>query len=135
MQKVSLATSVALATLGVQKGVGKHVPFVPPQNFPFIGFTGLFTGTFSILAAVWSKTSFALTLLRLMKGRMRVVLWVIIVSMNIAMDLNAVFLWVRCTPTAKTWQPQMEGTCWNPNVYPTYGVFAAGELNPPPPLL
>ena len=115
----------------MQKGVGKHVPFVPPQNFAFIGFTGNFVGTFSILAAVWSKTSFALTLLRLMKGRMRIVLWIIIVSMNILMDLNAIFLWVRCWPSAKTWSPQMEGSCWAPNVYPTYGLFAAGEFRAP----
>jgi hypothetical protein len=107
--------------------VGKHVYDVPPQNYAAIGLLGNFTGTTSILAAVWSKTSFAVTLLRLMKGKMLVVVWVIIITMNIAMDLNAIFLWVRCSPVALTWDPRGPGTCWAPQVYPTYGMFAAGR--------
>lgn len=117
-----------ISTYAVPLGVGKHVWDVPVQNMSLIGLLGNFTGTFSILAAVWSKTSFALTLLRLMSGKMRVVLWVIIITMNIAMNLNAIFLWIRCTPAAKTWNPMMDGTCWAPEVYPTYGMFAAGEF-------
>lgn len=124
--QVSLLVSVVLVTFSVRLGLGRHVYEVPPQNFASMGLIGNFTGTFSILAAVWSKTAFALTLLRLMKDWMRWVLYFIILSMNIAMDLNAIFLWVRCTPSAKTWNPRLEGTCWEPHVYPTYGMFAAG---------
>lgn len=120
--------SVILVTVSVGLGLGKHVWDVPVQNLSTMGLIGNFTGTFSILAAVWSKTAFALTLLRLMKDWMRYVLWFIIISMNIAMDLNAIFLWVRCTPSAKTWNVMLEGTCWDPQVYPTYGMFAAGKL-------
>jgi len=129
LQQLSLTGSVVLSTFAVTKGNGKHVWDVPPENFSLLGLTGNFTGTFSILAAVWSKTAFALTLLRLMTGKMKVVLWFIIVSMNIAMSLNAIFLWVRCTPAEKTWKPMVAGTCWAAQVYPIYGCFAAGEFD------
>lgn len=128
-----LLISIVLVTLSVPKGLGKHVSNVPPENMSRIGFMGNFTGTFSILAAVWSKTSFALTLLRLMSGRMRILLWVIIATINIFMGLNAIFMWARCSPPSKVWEPFGPGTCWGENVYPSYGMFAAGGC--PSPLL
>lgn len=123
-----LLTSIVLVTISITKGLGKHAYDVPPQNFAFLGLIGNFTGTFSILAATWSKTAFAITLLRLMPGRMRFFLWFIIATVNISMGLNAVFMWTRCTPVSKTWNPYVPGTCWEPHVYPIYGMFAAGEL-------
>ncbi|KAM7200881.1 hypothetical protein V8F20_005123 [Naviculisporaceae sp. PSN 640] len=123
---VMLLTSIVLVTISVTKGVGKHAYEVAPQNFPFLGLIGNITGTFSILAATWSKTAFAITLLRLMPGRMRFLLWFIIATVNISMGLNAVFMWTRCTPVSKTWNPYAPGTCWESHVYPTYGMFAAG---------
>lgn len=120
--------SVGLVTVEVRYGSGKHVWEVPVENFAFLGLTGNVVGTFSILAAVLSKTSFALTLIRLMKDGWRVLVWVIIATMNIAMLLNALFLWVRCSPVAKSWNPYMPGTCWREDVYPKYGMFAAGKL-------
>ncbi|KAM7187533.1 hypothetical protein V8F33_011180 [Rhypophila sp. PSN 637] len=121
-----LLTSVVLVTISITKGLGKHAYDVPPENFPFLGLIGNLTGTFSILAATWSKTAFAITLLRLMPGRMRFLLWFIIATVNIFMGLNAVFMWTRCSPVSKTWNPYAPGTCWEPHVYPTYGMFAAG---------
>ncbi len=41
-------------------------------------------GSFSLTAAIWSKTSFALTLLRLTHGWTKALVWYIIISMNIA---------------------------------------------------
>jgi hypothetical protein len=122
-----LVGSIILVTISVSLGLGKHSYLVPPQNFGTLGLIGNITGTFSILAATWSKTSFALTLLRLMQGRMQYVLWFIIVTINIFMGLNAVFMWVRCAPVQKTWNPFAYGTCWDPQVYPNYGMFAAGK--------
>ncbi|KAK1756523.1 hypothetical protein QBC47DRAFT_451980 [Echria macrotheca] len=123
---VMLVTSIGLVTFSVSKGLGKHVYAVSPANFPVLGVVGNLTGTFSILAATWSKSSFALTLLRLMQGRMRILLWFIIITINIFMSLNAVFMWIRCTPVEKTWNPFAPGTCWQEDIYPIYGMFAAG---------
>ncbi len=127
--QIMLLTSITLVTISVQHGVGKHVWEVNPAYFPLLGVVGNLTGTFSILAATWSKTSFGLTLLRLMGGsRVKYLVWFIVVTVNVLMGLNAVFLWVRCTPVEKTWNPFHEGTCWAKDVYPTYGMFAAGRF-------
>ena len=83
-------------------------------------------GSCTLTAAIWSKTSFALTLLRLTEGRMKWVLWFIIISMNIAMGLSALFNWVQCTPIQKTWIPLTPGKCWKPHVVPNYNMFSAG---------
>ncbi len=123
-----LLVSIVLVTMSVPHGLGKHVAHVPVESLSALGLMGNFTGTFSILAAVWSKTSFALTLLRLMSGRIRIMLWAIIATINISMGLNAVFMWTRCSPASKVWNPFVPGTCWEPHVYPAYGMFAAGEF-------
>jgi len=121
-----MVISIILVSLSVSKGLGKHVQDVPLENMSELGLMGNLTGTFSILAAVWSKTSFALTLLRLMPGRMGLLIWTIIASINIFMGLNALFMWIRCSPSSKTWNPFAPGTCWEPHVYTSYGMFAAG---------
>ena len=125
--QITLLISVVFGTLSVPLGLGKHVWTVDVANMARIGLYGNVTGTFSILAAVWSKTSFAFTLLRLMQGRLRVLLWAIIITINVAMFLNALFLWLRCIPVPKTWNPMLPGTCWAPEVYPIFGMCAAGE--------
>jgi hypothetical protein len=107
-------------------GMGKHVWDVPPQNFAKIGLISNISGTASIVASIWSKCSFALTLLRIMPKGYRWLLWFIIITVNITMGLNATFLWARCSPPEKTWNIYIEGTCWAPHVYTTYGMFAAG---------
>ncbi len=54
--------------------------------------------------------------------------WYIIVSMNIAMGLSALFVWVQCIPVTKSWNPFADGTCWPPYVLVYYDIFSAGEL-------
>jgi len=83
-------------------------------------------GTFSVTAAIWSKTSFAVTLLRLTNGWTKGLVWFIIISMNIAMGLSALFIWVQCTPVEKAWKPFMVGAkCWAPTTLVYYNVFSA----------
>ena len=83
-------------------------------------------GTLSLTAAVWSKTSFAITLLRLTEGWAKTTVWFIIISMNIAMGLSALFIWVQCTPVERSWNPFINGTCWPPYVIVNYDIFSAG---------
>jgi hypothetical protein len=100
---------------------------VPVENFADMGLRGNVIGTLSILAAAWAKTSFAFTLLRLMNGKLKAMIWAIIITVNLFMGLNALFIWVRCSPVKKSWVVQMPGTCWRSDIYPAYGMFAAGK--------
>ena len=132
--QLSLTVSCIFCSLSVSHGLGKHVETVAPEHVQVVGFTWQWTGTFAILAATLSKTSFAVTLLRVLDGSsLRMLLWFIIVTMNIAMSLNAIFGWVRCTPVERTWNPNTPGTCWTPGIYAQYGMFAGGKPSSPPP--
>ncbi|KAK3504453.1 hypothetical protein B0T13DRAFT_3845 [Neurospora crassa] len=122
-----LKTSIFIVTIATSKGLGEHVQAIPEDNLPAIGLLGNFIGTLSILASVWSKTSFALTLLRLLSGRWtKDLLWLGVATIHVFLIVNALFMWIRCSPAAKTWDAYMEGTCWDNQVYPQYAMFAAG---------
>lgn len=83
-------------------------------------------GTCSITAAVWSKTSFGLTLLKITRGWTRKLAWFCIISMNIAMGLSALFHWIQCTPVQKTWDLSVQGgSCWPMAVLVYYDIFSA----------
>ncbi|EFQ35342.1 hypothetical protein CGRA01v4_13362 [Colletotrichum graminicola] len=122
-----LLISVALTTYIISLGFGKHIYVVPPMNLPMISLTGNIITTTSITAAVWSKTSFAMTLLRIKEqGWTRYVIWAAIISMNVLMGLNALASWVQCTPIEKFWMRQTPGSCWDPRVATYYDIFASG---------
>ncbi len=109
----------------VALGFGKYPQFINPMNFPLMGLEANFGQSIGILAVVWSKTSFAITLLRLTKGRTKWIIWYIIISMNLIMILLSIFTWTQCTPVAKTWNKMLPGTCWNQNVVNGYNVFTS----------
>ena len=111
----------------VQLGFGKDINEVDPAIIPKIGLTGTIYGIFAVLSASWSKTSFALTLIRLVDGWMKWFLWFLIVSMNIIMNLVIVFSFIKCTPVEKGWQASVPGSCWNPLVATYYNIFAGGK--------
>lgn len=126
-QQLVLKTSAFIISIAISKGLGKHVQAIPEENLPAIGLIGNFIGTLSILASVWSKTSFAITLLRLLSGRWtKDLLWLGVATIHVFLIINILFMWIRCSPAAKTWDAYMEGTCWDNQVYPQYAMFAAG---------
>lgn len=129
--QVALFASVLMTTITVPLGLGKHAADVPPYNLGEIGLRGNINGTFSVLAAAWSKTSFALTLLRLMgtKKWTSRFLWFAIATMNVFLLGNALFQWIKCWPISKTWDVMEAGTCWPAGVQTRYGMFAAGNYH------
>jgi hypothetical protein len=111
-------------------GFGRYPCDINPANFPKILFEGSGLGaSFGILAIVWSKTSFAFTILRISKDKLRYFVIALTIVMNIAMTLQFLFIWVRCMPIEKAWKLTMqEGKCWDMKKIDYYGVFA-GSLS------
>lgn len=109
---------------------GHHVTDIVPQsNLPTIGLLANLAASLAILAAVWSKTSFGMTLLRITGKKTKLAVWFIIISMNLAMTINVVTTWVQCYPVQKGWDREgVEGRCWDARVNAYYGIFAAGEF-------
>jgi len=126
--QVCITAESGLLTWATTLGYGLHI-----WDWPFDMDNGIrmllainAAGSLSLTAAVWSKTSFALTMIRLVKGPLKATIWCIIISMNIAMGLSALFNWIQCTPIEKGWNPFLPGTCWPPTVIVNYNIFSAG---------
>lgn len=100
---------------------------MPVENKPLLGLLDEVTATLTILAAAWSKTAFAITLLRITTGWAKTSVWLVIVTMNISMLLSVVLGWAQCSPPAKLWEPELPGTCLPPEVRTDYNIFSGGE--------
>lgn len=107
-------------------GFGKHFLDINPEVLPKMGLLGIIGGVFAIFAAIYSKTAFAITLMRISERKTRILLWFIIVSVNIALGGVALIPWLQCRPVDKNWNVLAPGKCWNPKIYSTYGIVAAG---------
>lgn len=115
---------VVCVGVSVSLGFGKHVAAIEPKRLPTIQILGNVSSSASILAAVWGKTSFGITLLRIAEGGKKLVIWLVIVSMNLLMISNALLAWIQCDPVSKNWNPEEPGTCWDPRAIIVYGVVA-----------
>ncbi|ORY70321.1 uncharacterized protein BCR38DRAFT_332542 [Pseudomassariella vexata] len=126
-----LAAFAATNSYAVSVGFGKHIDKVPTENFVLLMMLSCISSIFSLLGAAWSKTSFALTLLRLTSGTMEYVvstkylIWGVIISLNLTLTFNTILPFIQCKPIARAWNPYIEGTCWERTVVVDYGVFAA----------
>ncbi|KAJ5484827.1 hypothetical protein N7539_004815 [Penicillium diatomitis] len=119
----------AMITQSVKLGVvGKHVNSIPAREaipealkLVYISFVII------IIGCVLSKTSFALTLLRIItKTWMKVLLWYIIISMNAIMWLCAICYLIQCSPTAALWDIRLMKTanCWPTIVFEAIALAA-----------
>ena len=144
-------------TVAIHFGFGRRNADIPPGNFPALLLALSFVGSFMIIGAAWSKTSFAISLLRIssssssaaytstasgqdlssIQGKshrwMRALIWFIIVSVNLVLGVSVLFTWIRCWPLQKMWISALEGTCWNRWITLHYNMFTAGTTLKPKP--
>lgn len=121
---------VICASVSIALGFGKHVFAIDAQQLPVIQILGNVSASAAIFAAVWSKTSFGITLLRIAEGKlMRSAIWCIIVSMNLLMSVHAVMPWIQCDPVSKTWNRDEPGSCWDPRINIVYGMVAGCKFH------
>ncbi|PIG84461.1 hypothetical protein AARAC_002301 [Aspergillus arachidicola] len=126
---VLLLIYTALTTRGVQMGViGKHVgdiddPSKTPEALKLI-YIGMII---CIISCVLSKTSFAITLLRIVtRTWQKAILWFIIISMNVIMWLCAICYLLQCKPAAALWNSELMPTadCWPTYIFQTIALTA-----------
>ncbi|KAI8294148.1 hypothetical protein K4K59_005299 [Colletotrichum sp. SAR11_240] len=125
--KLAYITFGVFISIDVSYDFGKHNWDITPGNWSWLLLHANLSGSFSIIAACWSKTSFALTLLRIANERwMKYLIWFIMISVNIALGLNVLFTWIQCTPVEKTWRTaSTPGTCWDKSIPMNYNTFTA----------
>jgi hypothetical protein len=114
-------------TFAITYGFGKHSYDIEPQNYPAMLLVSSFAGTFMIIGAAWSKTAFAVTLLRISSGWQKGLVWFIIISVNAILGASGAITWVRCWPIEKTWMMDIKGECWDYSINVYYNIFTAGK--------
>jgi hypothetical protein len=124
--QVCIIIESSILTYTASLGYGLHIWDFDMHNINTLLLPTNVAGTFSVTAAVWSKTSFGLTLLQITDGWYRKLTWFCIISMNVAMTVSALFPWISCMPVHKTWDMTVHGTCWDPKVVVYYNLFASG---------
>ncbi|KAL7624538.1 hypothetical protein AAE478_006105 [Parahypoxylon ruwenzoriense] len=90
-----------------------------------VGLLSTIMGTLFFVAAIWSKTSFAITLTRIAGPKLKIALCAVMVSMNVITCVSVILRWLQCRPTRKIWDSQLEGTCWNRNLILGVTIFSA----------
>lgn len=110
----------------VRFGLGRRRALITPNNL-VQALKLLYVGRFfGIIALAISKTSFAVTLLHLARGKwQRIVVWFIIISLNIVMWTCGFSLFFQCWPVSKAWDLNAPGTCWDSQIQVNISIGAS----------
>ncbi|KAF4636603.1 hypothetical protein G7Y89_g1493 [Cudoniella acicularis] len=119
--------TVAVETMIVHYGLGKHMYYVPPQNgVPFLKWVFILQ-SFTFFTLAFAKASIAILIMRLMgvEGRwLKRLLWVNIVFFFICAILSTVFDLVSCTPIQAQWDHTIQDAkCWPLSVNADWAIF------------
>ncbi|KAL5340223.1 hypothetical protein BJX70DRAFT_361843 [Aspergillus crustosus] len=119
------STNTALATTSAHYGSGQHAADLSEyQRVQSTKFNWLSQG-FHVMSTNWGKVSVALFLLRIIdkvKHHRPVVLGGI-VFLTIVNSVCVFTIYGQCSPTARLWDADVEGTCWEPSVQKNYAFF------------
>jgi hypothetical protein len=124
-----LATCCVVTFLVAVCDYGKHTWDFRPRNIDEFALFAQIRATLVITATVWTKTAFAVTLLRFTNGWIKKFIWIIIFSMNLAMAVSASMTWLRCRPLPRAWTPSLAGTCDDLRILTGYNMFSGGKLS------
>ncbi|KAI7774040.1 integral membrane protein [Diaporthe eres] len=123
---IMLLADVIVTTVAVDAGLGKHINSVTGDTLIRTMLLSAVAQTLSILGAAWSKTSFAVTLLRLtVVSHVRYLVWFIIISLNIFLTFTAFLPLFQCTPVGRSFDPSVEGKCWDRTLVLVLTMFGA----------
>ena len=126
---VALIYSIALQTVAVGYGLGIPYGDLSDEAISQLGLYSMAAGFGSILATCWSKTSFAMTLLRISDGRMRRFVRFIIITVNLVLGSNGLILWIQCWPVKKTWHFHLPGSCFQAELGRNYNTAVTSRCN------
>lgn len=120
-----LVISCVLQTVDTTLGFGRQLEESDP-NKDTTRLISTIAGFFLILAAAWSKTSFAVTLLRISDGWPKRLVIFVLVTTNVAIALSGVLQWAHCWPLRKIWEQSIDGTCLPLEVTNGFNIFVTG---------
>lgn len=129
-QQIFLVAYTGLVVSATKHGLGRHLKTISHADqveaHRLLGTADFFV----IISIAISKSSFAVTLLRLTFHTWhKALIWTIIITVNLLMWTTAIFIFTSCTPLGRVWDPTVPGTCWNSRRLLDYNVFSGGEYS------
>ncbi|KAI0387453.1 hypothetical protein F5Y04DRAFT_274306 [Hypomontagnella monticulosa] len=121
-----LLAGCCIVSVNIAHGFGKLDKDINPANLNSIGLLSTIMGTLYTMSSAWSKTSFAISLLRIATPRLKILVWFLMVSMNIFMHAGTIINWITCHPVQKLWDHYAKGSCWPKEVVLPFGIFFSG---------
>lgn len=122
-----LATDASLNEFIIKSRFGRPGFPITIDNISVLAIIGLASITCSFVGQVWSKTAFAISLLRMCDGWKKAFVWFSIISMNVLFTFSALSFWIGCVPLEKRWKPFSEGTCYDLKWVVSFGIFVSGK--------
>ncbi|KAK3377228.1 hypothetical protein B0T24DRAFT_511729, partial [Lasiosphaeria ovina] len=122
---IFLVAYTGLVVSATKHGLGRHLKTISHADqveaHRLLGTADFFV----IISIAISKSSFAVTLLRLTFHTWhKALIWTIIITVNLLMWTTAIFIFTSCTPLGRVWDPTVPGTCWNSRRLLDYNVFS-----------
>ncbi|KAK7943494.1 uncharacterized protein PG986_012607 [Apiospora aurea] len=117
-----------LISINISHGFGKHaseLKLTYPQVVQ-MSLRGAINGSLLILGAAWSKSSFAVTLLRMTKGGLKWSMITIMATMNAFLIASIFINYFSCNPPSKTIDPMTPGVCSDESIHIAVDVAASG---------
>ncbi|KAM5363444.1 hypothetical protein ACJZ2D_012011 [Fusarium nematophilum] len=96
----------------------------PPENYIPLAKLVAAGHPFMLIAIIWSKTAFGVTLLRITDGWMKRTVWFLIITTNIFLGFSILIFYVQCRPVQATWDPRVKGVCWDRDAVIKYHIFS-----------
>lgn len=128
--QVVLAGDATLNEFIIKSRFGRPGFPITIENITTLAIVGLSSITCSFVGQVWSKTAFAISLLRMCEGWKKAFVWFSIISMNILFAFASLSFWIGCVPLEKRWKPFGDGTCYDLKWVVSFGIFVSGKLHP-----
>ncbi|KAF6836595.1 hypothetical protein CPLU01_03630 [Colletotrichum plurivorum] len=123
---VVLATDASLNEFIIKSRFGRPGFPITIDNISTLAVVGLSSITCSFVGQVWSKTAFAISLLRMCEGWKKAFVWFSIISMNILFAFASLSFWIGCVPLEKRWKPfNVDGVCYDLKWVVSFGIFVS----------
>ncbi|KAL4803362.1 hypothetical protein BDV18DRAFT_166383 [Aspergillus unguis] len=122
---VCAAINTVFTTVSVHYGTGRHsIDLSDAERVQAVKFNWLSQG-FHVMSTNWGKVSVGIFLLRISQKvkHHKPVMYAGIVLLTVINSVCVFTIYGQCTPTARLWDGNVQGSCWDANIQKDYAFF------------
>jgi hypothetical protein len=123
--------NTVFVTLSIQHGTGRHMSELShAQQIASVKYQLLSQG-FHVMSTNWGKVSVALFLVRIISEvkQHKQAMYAGMIALSIINIVGVYTIYGQCTPTAKTWDNDIQGSCWPDGAQRDYAFFQGCKLH------